>query len=78
MTTQDATKNQQEAAAPEIELRHLCPLRFGEGNLAFVKEFQEGVFSIMGDVFPRVRIQRNGLGFGLSRNGSEDVLVRNK
>jgi hypothetical protein len=32
----------------------------------------------MGDVFSRVRIQRNGLGFGVWRNGSEDVLVRNK
>jgi len=32
----------------------------------------------MGDVFLRVRIQRNGLGFGVWRNGSEDVLVHNK
>jgi hypothetical protein len=65
LTAQDTTKNQQEAAAPEIELRHLCPFRFGKGNLAFAKEFQEGIFSIMGDVFPRVRIQRNGVGFGV-------------
>jgi hypothetical protein len=37
LTTQETTKDQQEAAAPEIELRHLCLFTFGKGNIAVHK-----------------------------------------
>jgi hypothetical protein len=37
LTTRETTKDQQYAAAPEIELRHLCLFIFGKGNLAVCK-----------------------------------------